>query len=182
MQTYISILRGINVGGSKIIKMDALRKMYEDMNFKNIETYIQSGNVIFQNRTTDCETLELKINKKIKDIFSFDIPVIVKTQSEMKIIFLNNIFVNKFSKDINTLHVTFLSKKPDQKDIDEMNPVLGNDEYFFTDNAIYLSCPNGYSNSKLTNNFFENKLKVKATTRNWKTVTEIMKIMSSYSK
>ena len=65
MQTYISILRGINVSGQKTIKIDALRAMFEDLNFTNVKTYIQSGNVIFQYKKTDCKSLENTISKKI---------------------------------------------------------------------------------------------------------------------
>ena len=82
MNTYISILRGINVGGNRIIKMDALKKLYEDLGFTNVRTYIQSGNVVFQERTTEPKDLELRIFRTIKESYSFDVPIIIKTKVE----------------------------------------------------------------------------------------------------
>ena len=78
MQKYISILRGINVGGHKMIKMDVLRKMYEALDFLEVKTYIQSGNVIFVYKKTNCKDLENKIAENIVKILGFDVPVIVK--------------------------------------------------------------------------------------------------------
>src|SRR6266403_457416 len=95
MQTYISILRGINVSGSKIIKMELLRKMLDGMKFKNVKTYIQSGNIVFQDKIVSCESLEKKIAKQIKSEFGFDVPVMVKEVDEVKVVLKNNPFVNK---------------------------------------------------------------------------------------
>lgn len=176
MQTYISILRGINVSGHKIIKMDALKKMYEDAGFKKVKTFIQSGNIIFQDKETDIKTLEEKIAEKIKITFLFDVPLIVKSLNEFETIFLNNPFIKEKHKDIIKLHVTFLALKPDKSNIEKLKGDFGNDEFIITDSAIYLFCPENYGNTKLNNNFFESKLKVTATTRNWKTVTELVNL------
>ena len=179
METYISILRGINVGGHKLIKMQALTKLYEDFGFKNVKTYIQSGNVVFQAKQTDSTLLEEMISKKITEIFTFEVPIIVKLQKEMAKIHKNNPFIHEKNYDTNLLHVTFLSQKPKQADIAKITGDFGNDEFIISDKAVYLYCPNSYSNSKLTNTFFENKLKVSATTRNWKTTTELLNMSLS---
>ena len=179
METYISILRGINVGGHKLIKMQALTKLYEDLGFKNVKTYIQSGNVIFQTKQTDSTLLEEMISKKITEIFTFEVPIIVTLQKEIAKIHKNNPFIHEKHYDTNLLHVTFLSQKPKQADIAKITGDFGNDEYIISDKAIYLYCPNGYGNTKLTNTFFENKLKVSATTRNWKTTTELLNMSLS---
>jgi uncharacterized protein (DUF1697 family) len=177
MTTYISILRGINVSGHRIIKMDALRKMYADLNFQNIQTYIQSGNVIFQNKKSKPQDLENKIAKKITDNFGFVVPVMVKELAEIKEVLENNPFVHKRNKDISHLHVTFLSAEPSKDSIDKIQGgQYAADEFILTGKTIYLFCPNGYGNTKLTNIFFENKLKVTATTRNWKTTNELANI------
>jgi uncharacterized protein (DUF1697 family) len=177
MSTYIAILRGINVSGHKMIKMEALRKMFTDLNFKNVQTYIQSGNVVFQDKKTKSETLEKKIAKGISDEFGFEVPVMVKEVEELKNVLKNNPFVNKRKEDITRLHVTFLSAEPEQLHIDKIKEgQYAADEYIFSGKAIYLFCPNGYGNTKLSNNFFENKLKVVATTRNWKTINELVSI------
>lgn len=177
MQTYISILRGINVSGHKPIKMDALQKMYADLNFKNIQTYIQSGNIIFQNKKTTHKDLEKKIAKNIFEEFGFEVPVIVKELGELTTIVKNNPFVNKRNEDLTKLHITFLSQEPEQINVEKIKGgQYQSDEFILIGSTIYLFCPNGYGNTKLSNTFFENKLKVVATTRNWKTTNELANI------
>ena len=177
METYISILRGINVGGHRMIKMDALRQLYTDLGFENVKTYIQSGNVVFQFKQTENKKLADKIEKEITKKFDFDVPVLVKEFDEWKEIVKENPFLKDSSKDVNFLHVTFLSDKPTEENFDKIKSgQYQQDEFQLIDKAIYLYCPNSYSNSKLTNSFFESKLKVTATTRNWKTINELMDI------
>jgi uncharacterized protein (DUF1697 family) len=180
MKKYISILRGINVSGSKMVKMEALRKMYEDLKFKNVKTYIQSGNVLFEDKPTDPKTLEKRISKKIQEEFEFDVPVLVKEKSELETVLKNNPFVNKRKQDITKLHVTFLSEEPNKALIEKIKEkTYDRDEYIITGTTIYLFCPDGYGRTKLNNNFFENKLKVSATTRNWKTVNELVSMANA---
>ena len=177
MKTYISILRGINVSGRKIIKMNDLQSLYQGLEFKNITTYIQSGNVIFQYKEVDTKSLEVKIAKQIEITFGFEVPVIVLTIGELQQIVNNNPFLKDVDKKSEFLHVTFLGSTPEQYNremIDEKKQP--GEELFFTNQAIYLYCPNGYGNTKLNNSFIEKKLKVSATTRNWKTTNELLKI------
>jgi uncharacterized protein (DUF1697 family) len=175
MATYISILRGINVSGHKMIRMEALRQMFESIDCKNVQTYIQSGNVVFQYKKTETQKLENIIAKKISSQFSFEVPVIVKELEELKTIIEKNPFKNNPSKDAAHLHVTFLSALPEKNAIEKTKEgQYAADDFLISDKAVYLYCPNGYGNSKLTNTFFENKLKVMATTRNWKTTNELL--------
>lgn len=174
MKTYIAILRGINVSGSKPLKMDALRAMCETLKFINTQTYIQSGNLVFQFKETKTEALEKPIAKKIKETFTYDVPVIVKELDELKMVIKNNTFVTKRKLETG-LHVTFLSQLPDKENTDKLKELkFGEDEFIISDKNIYLFCPVSYGNSKLSNTFFENKLKVNATTRNWKTINELV--------
>jgi len=177
MTTYISILRGINVSGQKIIKMDALKKMYENLNFEDIQTYVQSGNVIFSSKENEPKKLEKIISSKIKTQFGFDIPVIVLSAKTLETIIKNNPFAKDKLKDISFLHVTFLADKTEQFSKESIiEKKLPNEEIEFTSNAVFIYCPNGYGKTKLNNNFLENKLKVQATTRNWKTTNELLKL------
>jgi uncharacterized protein (DUF1697 family) len=172
--TYISILRGINVSGHKIIKMAALKEMYEELGFEGVRNYIQSGNVIFQYKKTKPAILEKMISDQVQKQFGFDVPVLVKDLKEFTEAFENNPFLKKRKEDISFLHLTFLSEKPDPKLLDAITKIkYGEDEFNVDGKNVYLFCPGGYGNTKLSNNFFESKLKVKATTRNWKTVTEL---------
>jgi uncharacterized protein (DUF1697 family) len=176
MNTYISILRGINVGGNRSIKMDALRRLYEDLGFINVRTFIQSGNVIFQYDQAESRDLENDISDKIKTVFSFDVPVVVKTKKDLAAIFRNNPFIHTHAKETDKLHITLFSDQPKLSDIGNINVSIGNDEFVFWDSNMYLFCPDGYGKTRLPNQFLEQKLKVTATTRNWKTFTELIKI------
>jgi uncharacterized protein (DUF1697 family) len=174
---YISILRGINVSAKNIIKMDALRKAYENAGFSNVQSYIQSGNIIFKNNSGQTKELAQKINQLIQENFELDIPVLVLSVRELKHIIENNPFAQQEEKDPTFFHVTFLSEKSKLHTYSEIEAKKSEDEEIsFSDDAIYLYCPNGYGKTKLTNNFIESKLKVTATTRNWKTVNELMRI------
>jgi len=177
MQTYIAILRGINVSGHKLIKMDALRKLFDTMDFKNTKTYIQSGNVVFQGKQAKAQDLEKKIANSILKEFGFEVPVLVKEVTELEVVLKNNPFINKRKEDITKLHVTFLSAEPEKALVEKIKE--GNyaaDEFIVIGKTVYLFCPNGYGNTKLSNTFFENKLKLTATTRNWKTINELVSV------
>ena len=177
MTTYISILRGINVSGQKLIKMDALRNSYEKLGFSSVTTYVQSGNVIFTGNNAKPNELTQTITLQIEKDFGFDVPVIVLTIDNLKQIIDSNPFLKHSDKDTTYLHVTFLSSKPQKNDFKAIEEKkLNGEEISFADNAIYLYCPNGYGKTKLTNSFLETKLKVGATTRNWKTTNELLKI------
>jgi len=182
MTTYISIIRGINVSGQKTIKMDALKTMYESLAFANVQTYIQSGNVLFQYNDVPRADLQQKIAEEIKNIFGFDVPVLVMDIEKLKEIIANNPFIVDAAKDIAYQHVTFLYSKPETKYIESIRQNQAQDESFaLTDAAVYLYCPNGYGRTKLTNTFFEKKLNVIATTRNWKTTIELLNIAERLS-
>ncbi|MBN1790586.1 MAG: DUF1697 domain-containing protein [Bacteroidales bacterium] len=177
MMTYISILRGINVSGQKNIKMDALKEVYEDLHFTNVQTYIQSGNVVFQCDKSEQKDLALRISQLLQKKFGFNIPVIVLEIAELKSIIRSNPYQNDPSRDISHLHVTFLASGPEPFDINTIDPYKSpNEELTLTEKAVYLYCPYGYGKTKLTNAFFENKLKTGATTRNWRTTTELLHI------
>ncbi len=182
MQTYITILRGINVSGHKLIKMEALRTMFNDMKFENVETYIQSGNIVFKTIQAKCNNLEKNISKKIVDEFKFEVPVLVKTLQEMAEVVKYNPFIGKGKIDETKLHITFLSQEPEKSNIDKIeNGAYANDKFVLTEKIVYLLCPSGYGNTKLNNNFFEKKLNVTATTRNWKTTKELLRIAENCS-
>ena len=175
MEKYVSLLRGINVSGQRMIKMEALRAMYEKLGFSHVQTYIQSGNVVFCYTQTPTVGLENKICQQIAQNFGLEVPVLVKTLAELTEVVQNNPFAQTQMADESKLHVTFLSAQPQQIYIDKIHEKqYSPDEFVLTNQTIYLFCPNGYGNTKLTNSFFENKLKLTATTRNWKTVNVLL--------
>jgi uncharacterized protein (DUF1697 family) len=180
METYIAILRGINVSGYKIIKMDELREAFGSLNYKNVRTYIQSGNVVFDYKKTRQNDLKKSIEKRIFETFGFEVPVIVKEKKEVEYILKNNPFVNKRKEDSIKLHVTFLAEEPDQANVNKIKELkYEGAEFIVSGKAVYLFCPDRYGYTKLNNSFFETKLKVAATTRNWRTVNELANIANS---
>ena len=107
MNVFISMLRGINVSGKNRIKMEELRELYESLGFQNVQTYVQSGNVIFESVETDVGEISTRIEKKIKRVSGFDVPVFVRTKSEFQRLIENTPFPGK---DTTKLHVAFLSE------------------------------------------------------------------------
>lgn len=177
MVVYISLLRGINVSGQKSIKMEALRRLYESLGFQNVSTYVQSGNVIFTHEDADTDQLEETISGKIEKEFAFSVTVLVLKAEKLGQVIDNNPFAKKSDKQSQHLYVTFLSAKPDnyrQKAI--LDHCRNGEEARFGDHVVYLYVPKGYGRTKINNNFVESRLKVDATTRNWKTTNEIFRL------
>lgn len=174
MSKKIAILRGINVGGKRKILMADLKRLFEDLGFTDIETYIQSGNVIFKTEK-ESSTIEIAntIEKDISDKYGFSVPVIVRTYKELE----ESVQKNPFYKndiDINHLHLTFLSEEPTKVNREQAEKYnYEPDKFEIKDKDVFVYCEGKYHQSKLTNNFFESKLKGSATTRNWKTVLKL---------
>jgi len=179
MKKFVALLRGINVSGQKQIKMPDLKTLSEDLGFTKVQTYIQSGNVIFSAREKSNKKLEDKISSAIKSKFGFDVQVIVVTPEEIEYVIQNNPFIKK-KKDLEKLYVTFLSENLPAENIKKLNAVdYSPEEYIIDGRYIYLFVPNGYGKAKLNNNLFENKFKVFGTTRNWKTVNKLFELSIS---
>jgi uncharacterized protein (DUF1697 family) len=178
MITFIALLRGINVSGSNLIRMEALKTSMENIGLTSVKTYIQSGNLVFNYAEMANPELEILIKWAIERDFGFQIPVIVKTALELNNAIHNNPFINKSQIAIESLHITFLSDTPEEHLIDNLMPLKdGMDEGQIIKNNIYLFCPDGYGRTKFTNTYFEKKLKVQATTRNWKTLLKLKEIV-----
>jgi uncharacterized protein (DUF1697 family) len=175
LKTFIALLRGINVSGKNMIKMNDLVVHLENLGFKKIRTYIQSGNIIFETEAQDKTLIQKSIHEKIKDVYGFDVPTLVRSAVELKLVFKNNPFINEHHIDIDKLHVTFLNDIPAKENVAKLSEFRGlEDQFILKDDVVYICCENGYGRTKLNNTFFENKLKVSATTRNWKTVGKLV--------
>ena len=171
MEKFIALLRGINVSGQKNIKMADLKNLFEELSFKNVQTYIQSGNVLFTSKSGNKKAIRTKIENKILNKFGYKVEVILKTPEEFNRAIKNNPFLKNKKKNSERVYFTFLSEKPSQSKIQMLREIDYPPEQFIFDNeVIYLYVPNSYGKAKLNNNFFEKKLKVIATTRNYKTV------------
>lgn len=181
MQTYISILRGINVGAQRKVLMADLKALYESLGLANVRTYIQSGNVIFvTDMTASSNDLARTLEKAIAKQYLFDVPVIVRNSAEMRHILEANPFVRREGILTEKLHVTFLAEAPLAKELEKVRALnYSPDEFVISGTEVFLHCPGGYGETKLSNNFFENKLKVSATTRNWNTVNKLVELATT---
>lgn len=181
MQTLISILRGINVGGHNSIKMADLKTLYEELKCKDITTYIQSGNVVCgADGSVSAEQFSKKVEKRILEKFGFNVPVITRTVDEMEQVLAASPFINQPGVDAEKLHVTFLSESPQQSNIEAIKKYdYSPDKFIIAGKQVYLHCPVTYGNSKLSNTFFESKLKVTATTRNWRTINILVELAAN---
>jgi uncharacterized protein (DUF1697 family) len=177
MTTYIAMLRGINVGGKNRIPMVELKAMCLKIGLKNCVTYIQSGNMIFQSPENNSVKLEENVKLEIQKRFKLDVPVIVRTMKEMEKVAISSPFISQIGIDPEKLYVTFLEKIPQPEQLEKIVKfTYPPDEFIIQGKEIYLHCPVSYGNSKLTNSFFESKLKVTTTTRNWRTVNELIRL------
>ena len=180
MQTFISILRGINVSGQKKILMADLKTLYEKLKFKDVNTYIQSGNVSFKTNEKLSDTqLAEKIEKAIHKKYNFLVPVVIRNREELKKIISSNPFLKDKNIDVEKLHITFLSDTPVKSSVESIEGIdFSPDKFIIKEKEIYLHIPESYGETKLSNNFFEKKLNVTATTRNWNTVNKLLEMTS----
>ena len=169
-KTFIAILRGINVSGQKKIKMAELRQLLSNKGLADVQTYIQSGNIVFNSEIEENQLADI-VRSCILDHFGFEVPTLIVPASKLNLIIAENPLHNI---DINKLHVTFLTELPEKQLVDALplspNP---NEEYRIVGDVIYVYCPDGYGRTKINNMFFERKLKGIATTRNWKTCLKL---------
>ena len=179
--TYISMLRGINVSGQKMIKMTELKVLYESLRLNNVATYIQSGNVIFQSKEKDPVSLGDAIEKAIERTFGFSVTVVLRQPAEFQRVINKCPFLGSAKIDESRVYVTFLKSRPASALVKAMAlvPNKSNDTYQISGNEIYLHCPDGYGKTMLSIAFFEKYLKVPATTRNWKTVQTLLAMSSA---
>ena len=162
-----------------MLKMDALKRMFESKGLHEVHTYIQSGNVIFKSDEHDTTALSAMLVKAIHAEFGYDIPVLVITREYLVSLALSNPFILKENKVKGDLHLTLMNATASGELINKIKLfVTGEDEFVSAEKAIYIFCKNGYGRTKLTNNFFENQLKVSCTTRNWKTVERLVELSS----
>jgi uncharacterized protein (DUF1697 family) len=178
--TYVALLRGINVGGQKLIKMEVLKKIFEDMGFKNARTYIQSGNVIFDAGKSKPETLRQKIETWLEKILGYGVTVVVRTMDELEQVIKKYPFSKVKGHENSKVYVSFLSEEPDKNRIKELTSLSSNNEMFhIKGNNVYILLRMGFPDSLTGKNIIEKKLKVRATTRNWQTVNKLQALSAA---
>ena len=171
----VSLLRGINVSGQKIIRMADLRVLYEGLGLGQVATYIQSGNVVFESSETDREFLQRKIQDGISAAYDFTVPVELRSHQELMDVVANSPFGEiDPAVDGAKVAVIFLSVEPSAARMATLEQyVIAPDELVHRGREIYVRCPGGFGRTKLTNTLLEKKLDVSATSRNWRTLLKI---------
>lgn len=170
MKTYIAFLRGINVGGHKKILMADLKLLLESIGLQDVQTYIQSGNVVFKSKEET--NLASKIAKAIETKYGFIVSVLVKKASELSEILSKCPF---FDEKREKSYFILLEEKPTQENI-ELTATFSNlnEEFHITQNCVYIYYAVGAGKAKMGVNFFEKKLKVTATARNYRTIVKLI--------
>ena len=177
MTVFIALFRGINVGGNKIVKMDALKKLHETLGFRDVRTYVQSGNVVFKSDDSDAAKVANRIESEFERACGFPAKVILRTPGELREVVRKNPFQGQEGKEAKFLHVVFLASRP-EKDMTKvlLNSYSGPEEIHAADKELYIYYTNGAGHSKLTNALIERKLKVPGTARNWNTVKKLTEL------
>jgi uncharacterized protein (DUF1697 family) len=178
MKTWITLLRGINVGGNNFVPMAALKRDLEAVNFENVRTYIQSGNVIFDSAAGSPASLAEKIKRRIGQLHGFHPHVLILEPETL----LAAIAANPFSAAVSDparLHFFFLAESPSRPDPAPLEGAKSSTEcYRLTDRVFYLHAPDGIARSKLAANA-EKHLGVVVTARNFRSVEKIASMATS---
>jgi len=170
----VALLRGINVGGRTRLPMADLRVLLADLGHENVVTYLQSGNAVFEAGQNDADAIGRDIEAGITERLGLDVRVMIRTGEEMAAISAANPFAVEAARNPKTVHVSFLAAHPDSERLATIDPQqFAPDEFRLGDRAVYLHLAGGYHVSKITNDFWERRLGLPATTRNWNTVSKL---------
>ena len=179
MSTRIALLRSVNVLGKNMIRMPELALAFEKAGFRNVRTYIQSGNVIFGAKDESCDLLSGKIRDLISKQFGLTIQAVVITPQELADSVSQNPFTKRPGIDLGRQHVTFLDREADPVKAEKLLSYhYPPDEIIMGSMVVYVHCPEGYGHTKYHNNFIEKKLGANATSRNWNTCLKLLEMCS----
>jgi uncharacterized protein (DUF1697 family) len=178
MTRFVSLFRGINVGGNNSVRMDALKELHASLGLQEVATYIQSGNVVFTSDEADVTQIQQDIEDGFAQKFGFQAKVMVRTAGEFNVIIENNPFQNELLKESKWVVAMFLASHPISTAREDIQKTYsGPEELHIIGQEVYIYYPEGIGRSKLTNTFLEKKLKTAGTARNWNTVLRLQKMM-----
>ena len=175
LRSYAALLRGVNLGSHNKVSMSDLRELFEGLGHEDVATYVQSGNVVFRARG-DAESLAAAIERRIERDLGLSVAVLLRDKTQLARIAAANPFAGK-ERDPTRLHVTFLAETAPRAAVRELAAGdFAPDALHVNGKEVYLHTPQGYGRTKLSGMFFEKKLGVVATTRNWRTVTKLTEL------
>ena len=177
---FVALLRGINVGGRNKVSMPELKSSLASLGLEDVVTYIQSGNVVFRSPTGDRKELAARMERQIAEAFGVSPTVLLRTPSELVKIADGNPFLKAEADHSKQLHVVFLGGRPSADAVAQLDPGRSPpDEFSVRGSEIYLHLPNGSGRSKLTLDYFERRLGLAATARNWNTLLKLLALTRS---
>ena len=175
--TYVALLRGINVGGKNRLPMKDLVALFTSAGASDVRTYIQSGNVFFDASETVARRMPARVSRAIANRFDLRVPVVMRHGKVLGAIVRDNPFLAA-GADPARLHVAFLADVPTAARVAALDPDRSPpDEFTVRGSEIYLHCPNGVARSKLTNTYLDATLKATCTVRNWRTVLALAEMV-----
>lgn len=181
MPLLISLLRGINVGGRKKIKMADLRGLYSSLGLRDPRTILQSGNAIFKTDETDLSLVRAKIEGGIRDHFGFDARVMLRGAADFRSIFARHSFTAEQGGETTKMVVVFLTGCPRPADVDELRASNPGREVIHADGSeLFVFYTDGQAKSKLDNNRIERALGLGSTARNWNTCRRLLNLLGEY--
>lgn len=175
MITHLALLRGINVSGHNMMKMEALKTMLENICFQNVRTYLQSGNVFVDTEEESASKVGFMIRQEIFKVFGHEVPVVVITKEDLELCFKNNPFLKEKDIDTKKLYVAFVSNVLKKENINDLKiSQFKPDEASIDGNRIFIKYAVGAGKTRFDQKYIEKKLNITATIRNWNTVTNLL--------
>jgi uncharacterized protein (DUF1697 family) len=176
MKTMVALLRGINVAGKNKVPMTELKSELTELGLEDVVTYVQSGNVVFRTPARSKDDIAAAVEKRITKAYGLSVAVVLRTPAELARIARNNPFLGR-ETDLSKLHVVFLNRRPPAGAVAKLDPERSPpDEFRVHAREIYLHLPGGSARSKLTLDYFERRLGVAGTARNWKTLLKLIEL------
>ena len=177
MFTHLVLLRGINVSGTKMIKMENLKKSLEEIGYSKVRTYIQSGNFFIDSDEQNANKIAFDTKQQIFKTFGFDVPCIVLNKTDLDNCFKNNLFLKEKDCDTKNLYVAFVSKEVTEQSIHDLKiSAIKPDEVAMDGNKIFIKYFHNAGKTRLDANYIEKKLTLHATIRNWNTVSKLLEM------
>jgi uncharacterized protein (DUF1697 family) len=178
MKTFVSFLRGVNMTGHNAIRMADLAELYRIIGLAKPETFIQSGNVVFEaDRDTPADLMAVSIEKAISEKYGYDVPVMIRTSRELRDILAFNPYVSEENYDPLKMAVIFLRNSVNEEQVQKVAGLdYPPDKFFINGSEIYTFCPGGFGKTKIYTNFFERKMKVRGTARSLKTIQAVLEL------
>jgi len=176
---HVALLRGVNVGGANRLAMADIRALFADAGAADIETYIQSGNVVFSASLSEAQSIGSRVVEGLANRFKIRSPVVLRDAAAWRALVIGNPFLNE-GADADTLHAICLDARPNQIAAASLDPDRSPDDSFRLVGAdIYLRLANGVARTKLTNAWFDSCLGVVSTGRNWRTVLRLEEMLGA---